>query len=108
MFYNKFKNNFQILILFYLNQLNKQILFFYQATKSVAIREANICSLRVCEVLLHLLDFLLDMGLLKDQTTKKNSEENSSNQDVNGTTNNNSQDDNEPKIIELFLCAIIR
>lgn len=27
------------------------------------------CSLRVCEILLHLLDFLLDLGLLK--TTKR-------------------------------------
>ncbi|XP_071534011.1 protein unc-80 homolog isoform X8 [Panulirus ornatus] len=40
-----------------------------KAAQSVAQRDAHVCSLRVCEILLHLLDFLLDLGLLK--TTKR-------------------------------------
>ncbi|XP_069159541.1 protein unc-80 homolog isoform X1 [Procambarus clarkii] len=36
-----------------------------KAAQSVAQRDAHVCSLRVCEILLHLLDFLLDLGLLK-------------------------------------------
>nr|XP_053644266.1 protein unc-80 homolog [Cherax quadricarinatus] len=36
-----------------------------KAAQSIAHRDAHVCSLRVCEILLHLLDFLLDLGLLK-------------------------------------------
>lgn len=39
--------------------------FLLKAGQSVAQRDAHVCSLRVCEILLHLLDFLLDLGLLK-------------------------------------------
>ena len=35
----------------------------------MAQRDSHVCSLRVCEILLHLLDFLLDLGILK--TTKR-------------------------------------
>lgn len=31
----------------------------------MAQRDSHVCSLRVCEILLHLLDFLLDLGILK-------------------------------------------
>ncbi|XP_063871430.1 protein unc-80 homolog isoform X10 [Scylla paramamosain] len=40
-----------------------------KAAHSVAQRDTHVCSLRVCEILLHLLDFLLDLGILK--TTKR-------------------------------------
>ncbi|XP_066978451.1 protein unc-80 homolog isoform X1 [Macrobrachium rosenbergii] len=40
-----------------------------RAAQSVSQRDSHVCSLRVCEILLHLLDFLLDLGLLKP--TKK-------------------------------------
>ncbi|XP_042889771.1 protein unc-80 homolog isoform X4 [Penaeus japonicus] len=47
--------------------INLQVLL--KAAHSVSQRDAHVCSLRVCEILLHLLDFLLDLGLLK--TTKR-------------------------------------
>lgn len=44
-------------------------IIFTQAAHSVSQRDNHVCSLRVCEVLLLLLDFLLDLGILK--TTKR-------------------------------------
>lgn len=40
-------------------------MYVSQASQSIAHRDVHICSLRVCELILHLLDFLLDMGILK-------------------------------------------
>ncbi|KAK7065542.1 hypothetical protein SK128_001024 [Halocaridina rubra] len=40
-----------------------------KASQSISQRDVHVCSIRVCEILLHLLDFLLDLGILK--TTKR-------------------------------------
>ena len=70
-----------------------------QAASSVALRDAHICTLRVCEVLLHLLDFLLDMGLLKASIAQGIAEKSQSKGESEAT---------EIKTIDIFLSSIIR
>lgn len=40
-------------------------LIFYQAVHSVALRDGNCCTLRVCENILNLVELLIDMGVMK-------------------------------------------
>lgn len=78
-----------------------------QAAHSVAQRDSHVCSLRVCEILLHLLDFLLDLGILK--TTKqwekldKDKDEEQEDDDPKP-----SEKDKEPKPHSLFMDIVIR
>ena len=82
---------------------------------SVSQREPQVCSLRVSEVITHILNFLLDMGILN---VKKPSEGTSdtgaagpgSSTSATGEPSCKDDDlsDNTLKPIELFLAAVVR
>lgn len=42
-----------------------KLVFLYQAVHSVALRDSNCCTLRVCENILNLVELLIDMGVMK-------------------------------------------
>lgn len=78
-----------------------------QALHSVVQRDGHVCSLRVCEILLHLLDFLLDLGILKTakQWEKIDKDKDEEQEDDDPKP---SEKDKEPKPHSLFMDIVIR
>ncbi|XP_050693714.1 protein unc-80 homolog isoform X3 [Eriocheir sinensis] len=78
-----------------------------KALHSVAQRDGHVCSLRVCEILLHLLDFLLDLGILKTikQWEKIDKDKDEEQEDDDPKP---SEKGKEPKHHSLFMDIVIR
>ncbi|CAL4094797.1 unnamed protein product, partial [Meganyctiphanes norvegica] len=78
-----------------------------KAAQSVSQRDANVCSLRTCEILLHLLDLLLDLGILRNykQLEKMESGKDDDNSEY-GSKPNIGKEDQKPHYI--FLDCIFR
>lgn len=61
------KVEFRLIILsrVFFMKLYFKLVFLYQAVHSVALRDSNCCTLRVCENILNLVELLIDMGVMK-------------------------------------------
>lgn len=84
-------------------------------------REAQVCTTRVCELLIHLLNFLLDMGLLLPSLKKgraagdRGADASTAGSGADGAgggggggSKEESDNDGEVKPIELFLPVVLR